>query len=32
MATIGFIGLGIDLLLARLGTALFPWDKSVKQA
>ena len=29
---IGFIGLGIDLLLARLGTRLFPWDKSVKQA
>ncbi len=29
---IGFIGLGIDLLLARLGTLLFPWDKSVKQA
>lgn len=24
---IGFIGLGIDLLLARFGRRLFPWDK-----
>ena len=29
---IGFIGLGVDLLLARFGRVLFPWDHTVKTA
>lgn len=28
IAIIGFIGLGVDMLLARLGKRLFPWDQS----
>ena len=30
IAIIGFIGFGSDLLLARLGRRLFPWDQSQK--
>lgn len=29
IAMIGIIGLGIDMLLARLGRTLFPWDRTM---
>ena len=29
IAMIGIIGLGTDLVLARIGRSLFPWDRSL---